>query len=1043
MAGIGTSEESGLPSFAFQQVPWRIRTDATQFVGRAWLLPEVSAWLDDPDQRLLLLLGEPGSGKSTICGWLAGAGPAPDDPGKARMLSEIARTWNAVHFCSRRWEGASTDARTFTHSLTTQFARSDPDFATAALRTLPGGHEINVQVALNLGEVVGVRAKHLWLAGLGTSEIFAAAVLDPLRLLLARHPQRRLAIMVDGVDEAVGLGSPSILDLVASLRDLSAGLKVLVTAKRDRRVRDVLAEMGALTEIDLSGPRFRPAHASDLAAYIKKRMTTPSVHRKGAHRNWSVPELATAAGGSFQYARLWFDDRDRGKETKTLPHGLADLYKAHLERLMPRRRAYGTSLDWADSHALVLGLIAIALEPMSVSTVARILGKSETRVRALTDDLQQVVDLGLPAEDPKVRFFHFSLAEFIARPTLDTGEVNPYFIPSAASHRSVVDFYLDGRNPSERSWSDCDRYGLLHLAEHISIAHADDIPHAAGLLHDLLTRSDFPQTQKAVFDSSEQTARDYRRAFDLMLASGRLSAARELVGDMIRIGDPFLSGTAVSLLVKLYARQPRKTQHDIIALLSESNAHKVRVGLNAAGAIGLQAEELFLWIALSADEDVRKQSAFITYIQWTQGDKERVTDFLRLLTRSVRLRSPKRALRLVRYLMDASIALYTSQCHDRELVHTLDELWYELLVRRMRLNWINQPMLQRALQRLSTASSLSDRVLDAMLLDDLQPARVFFEADPAERDAFNRCVGLLRPDSDLAARWESVHHLLASPVLLLRMLGSLIVGVHAVRDPAATSRLVRRHVAGMAGRARMWLLIGFSVHAPTPPEFLETVHHLTHRLLAENYETIVGRDSGELSTFNVFLLPVGLASGRTGLPMEQVDRALCSALKGGDDRMANAIINGLGFVGIYSPDTTLTCLLPAMHTASLEVESELTAALASMAALHPDQVDLFLLDVGRQDLVDRVRGAVDIQRTRQQFDRIGHFNNAINQAARHSVMRENLLIPALENLGRARLRGEYFSKPSGVLNLLRVHNYHVIEWATEETSKDSDARTTA
>src|SRR3712207_1996855 len=62
-------------------VPARIAEKAEGFTGREWVLDEVANWLDQRSERFLLLTGDPGSGKTALAAWLAGAGRPPGDAG--------------------------------------------------------------------------------------------------------------------------------------------------------------------------------------------------------------------------------------------------------------------------------------------------------------------------------------------------------------------------------------------------------------------------------------------------------------------------------------------------------------------------------------------------------------------------------------------------------------------------------------------------------------------------------------------------------------------------------------------------------------------------------------------------------------------------------------------------------------------------------------------------------------------------------------------------------------------------------------------------
>src|SRR5947209_34699 len=54
-------------------LPESVRERAAGFVGRRWVLDEVRSWLEDRSERYFMILGEPGSGKTAVAAWLAGA----------------------------------------------------------------------------------------------------------------------------------------------------------------------------------------------------------------------------------------------------------------------------------------------------------------------------------------------------------------------------------------------------------------------------------------------------------------------------------------------------------------------------------------------------------------------------------------------------------------------------------------------------------------------------------------------------------------------------------------------------------------------------------------------------------------------------------------------------------------------------------------------------------------------------------------------------------------------------------------------------------
>ncbi|MDX9831225.1 MAG: hypothetical protein RBU35_13240, partial [Anaerolineae bacterium] len=60
-------------------IPRETLKAAADFVGRTWVLDEVELWQAHGAERMLLVTGEPGSGKTALAAWLAGGGPPPGD----------------------------------------------------------------------------------------------------------------------------------------------------------------------------------------------------------------------------------------------------------------------------------------------------------------------------------------------------------------------------------------------------------------------------------------------------------------------------------------------------------------------------------------------------------------------------------------------------------------------------------------------------------------------------------------------------------------------------------------------------------------------------------------------------------------------------------------------------------------------------------------------------------------------------------------------------------------------------------------------------
>src|SRR5262249_37149662 len=120
------------------------------------------------------------------------------------------------------------------------------------------------------------------------------------------------------------------------------------------------------------------------------------------------------------------------------------------------------------------------------------------------------------------------------------------------------------------------------------------------------------------------------------------------------------------------------------------------------------------------------------------------------------------------------------------------------------------------------------------------------------------------------------------------------------------------------------------------------------------------------------------------------------------------------------------------------VADELVKALSTIAVLHPDEVDVLLRDTQRLDLRGDVIARSDIGTSRQLFDRVAFFSNAVNQTLRYPAMRTALVQGTMEELANAATPGNFITGfARKTLRLLRDHDYHLGTWAGVEPGGDS------
>jgi hypothetical protein len=115
-------------------LPKRVAESIDGFTGREWLLPKLLEWWEQDTERLFLLTGGPGAGKSMIMAWLSGHGPLPEDPTDQVQLARVRALVKAAHFCQAASRNITPQA--FAESIAHQLTSTVPRFADALAATL-------------------------------------------------------------------------------------------------------------------------------------------------------------------------------------------------------------------------------------------------------------------------------------------------------------------------------------------------------------------------------------------------------------------------------------------------------------------------------------------------------------------------------------------------------------------------------------------------------------------------------------------------------------------------------------------------------------------------------------------------------------------------------------------------------------------------------------------------------------------------------------------------------------------------------------------
>ena len=536
----------------------------------------------------------------------------------------------------------------------------------------------------------------------------------------------------------------------------------------------------------------------------------------------------------------------------------------------------------------------------------------------------------------------------------------------------------------------------------------------------------------------------WEAAITLMTLRGDASAYAELAGD----ADAELRELALESLVRHHGADPANARKLLAALLESVTPEQQRTALRAAFNIGPNTRDLLVRAALSPRDDLRQAVRDTLYFIWTGASRpagetrpsalyfvwRRAPDFTRALMHEMAAGlswlKPWEAPRILRFLLDLSITIYINHCERPEVVEHTAELFRQITVDRLHLDRVTLPRAAERVVLRVVASVFAERLLQWMLLDGGPDGSGFFDRADGERAAVGRAAAWLDPASDLARAAPELQALLSSPLPLLRGVGALVVGVHAVADAPRTEPVVRALFDQLDPRGRAWLVAAFTVLLPaTSPAWVPLLEALTMRLQTEEGSG----DGGPpplLSFFDALHVPLGLAYAkrRSGMPLFEAQLAQARQ----QPVRACRLIGALGVVGFYHPQPVLELLRPRLPGLLQEVGTApaTLAALATMRTLHFEAVDTALAQTGGSEAQRRdVAVLADPARVQQFMRLLGYYNNAVHYCVHYPRMRRGLGGSALHLLASAPSARDFIAGYAAqAIRMARESGFDLRQW---------------
>jgi len=478
-----------------------------RFLNRDWLMEVVEARLAEPGKRFVLVTAEPGAGKSTFMAQLASARP--------QWLRYFIRR-------DQRTVLADVSSKSLLLRLGYQLAAVHPSLfqphqlqlsVEQRIGEIAGGGEvvgaeikrlraspfyrsllrIEQQVQAAEGSLVGLRVEELTVEPrlLEAEDLLNFALIDPVRALQRTEPAGQIVVLIDALDEIRYHPdvADDILTWLTNCPALPDNIRFVLTSRpHDEAVELFRAEQESLvSEITIGAED--PLVVRDVERFATRLVSDDDlgpVLPEEVDIEGFRERAITKAGGNLGYLDALGRGLDRAiadadRQTITallglaeLPadlHGLYAFFLHHIKVSVARERVEftdaetGESYDkpvWPAIHSRILGVLAIAEEPLDLDLIGR-LGDIRAERSWLVHGIGQLLQL-MDVTNNRYRLYHATVAEFLTDPETDANtKTKDLYQDPIQWHRRIANYYW--RN--HHDWRDCDDYGLRNLAEHV------------------------------------------------------------------------------------------------------------------------------------------------------------------------------------------------------------------------------------------------------------------------------------------------------------------------------------------------------------------------------------------------------------------------------------------------------------------------------------------------------------------------------------------------------------------------------------------------
>lgn len=341
------------------------------YCPRQWLFDATIDWLDNKNERMLLIEGGPGTGKTAFSLWIA-----------TRQLPERIQAWHLCQYNDVDTRSLLTCVKSLTWYLASRLTYFYNSLEISKIEEMVQGGEDNS----------GTILKEIILRGLKDTHISG----------------EKIVILIDALDEASENGENRVAQILSQYVDeMPDWLRFIITTRNDSSVTLPLKDVSYV--IDLDSESNDDNCKSDIRAYIENNLNKDILTQNPG----IAQAISEKSGNVILYAKLMCNEINKGENVnlKQLPLGLSNYFENHL------RRYFGAKCDYNfETHALpIIHIMLASYQPIKRDYIYQRLHNTEVWCKDKTIFKRVINSFGplLKETEDYILPFHKSLSDWL------------------------------------------------------------------------------------------------------------------------------------------------------------------------------------------------------------------------------------------------------------------------------------------------------------------------------------------------------------------------------------------------------------------------------------------------------------------------------------------------------------------------------------------------------------------------------------------------------------------------------------------------------